>query len=193
MRSRISLLLVATSAAVLLASTVLSAQDLDRIIVTSDFNDSKDIGFRLINNSNRTITGYAIAIKVTLADGHTETLGTGADVGAFRGQEERGIKPGATKVFTNPKNGEVTEVQAKVVAVIYDDLTSEATDEDELTHLIQERVQMAKRMWQQGIDNERADKMAAYSLVQRKHPTSTAPRSRIVPEGRSTCCHVQQL
>src|SRR4029077_438058 len=89
------------------------------------------VTIRLLNNSTKDITAYAVSLETVYADGSSSFSEHDEDLGPRAVAQHTTIAPGESHTFTASYNQEkpFAHVAAKVVSVIYTDQTGEGDQE----------------------------------------------------------------
>jgi hypothetical protein len=101
---------------------------------------------QVINNSQHSITGYAIGITATLKNGALRYSERIKDYGPPALNLETPLRPGNTAEETVSFPPSVVSVSAVVVVAIYDNQTADVLREDTFKHLVLSRQQISAAM-----------------------------------------------
>jgi len=99
----------------------------------------------ILNQSDKDITAYSLAIEAVLQDHQVDRSERMADYGARLSAKGEGLHPGQTAkepLQFSPKNRAMS-VKATVVAVVFADQTSEASSSEALDRIVEHRTSEA--------------------------------------------------
>jgi len=101
----------------------------------------------ILNQSDKDITAYAVAIEEVLQDHHVIQSERMEDYGAFLAAKGEVLHPGQTSTqplqFSPSPSNPLFSVRATVVALVFADKTSEASSPDALGRIVDHRASMA--------------------------------------------------
>jgi hypothetical protein len=99
----------------------------------------------VLNRADQEITGFSLAVTATLADGRTVSSERTVDYGPPQTAAGKALHAHDTTTETatfGPGEAPIS-VQARVVAVIYQDRTAEASDDEALSRILEHRTSLA--------------------------------------------------